>query len=324
MRNWARILIHLFSIILLSEGGFFTPANAEDYRYMVLIKDAKSTTHIGAGTIFFWGKWILTTRDNVADVSRIDNDSGSKRYVISKTRDLRIYPKSSNKLSEVSAGKFWVPEKIFCHPFLDKPNEMKHHTDIAVIKLKGSIPLDPLNKRSGYQAIELYEEDYSLAPVTHLKIAGWGTFDPLPDDPPMSEDLMETAVDLATNCPKNISLKPLANLCLNWGLRRFCKGDFGGPAVLIRTDCPHCSQYWKYHLYGVLSSNSGRDCSAGYPHILNVTYFRDFIDNVRRHEPAEYECKNMENGTSFQNGPFKKLNKKLGTKKPSRKKADLS
>ncbi|XP_074605345.1 tryptase-like [Brevipalpus obovatus] len=266
------------------KGGIIeSPQN--DFTYIVSIRDInKPNHHRGAGTIFFQGNWILTSR---AIVAKSDYDGEKYQYVIREAYDLIVYPKWGIKLSGLKSKNFCKSQKTFCYNFTDEPEERLTFTNIALVKLSGSIPVD-----KNFSSLELIPEDHDFRHNDKILVGGWGIYDSLPRNPLLSDNLMQGEIPSKLNCSSNEYYKPLAHMCAHREDVGVCRGEYGGPAV-VRTPKKNRD---RIYLAGVINFNDNdKACSMGRSYFLNVTYFRDFIDHVRRHEPAEYECKNMVN-----------------------------
>lgn len=217
------------------------PAKEEDHKFIVSIRKERNLTHEYAGVLFYYGLWIITKRSAVVETAkREDPKTKIKQYYIRNAPRLRVYPKWSNALANLTNNRFWDSDKTFCHPFRNVPGEKLSHTDIALIKLSQSIPLDG---KEGFSSIELVDEDIETTPPgdhpPFVSIAGWGIYDPQMSDPPFSEYLMEAYMEIVRNASiESPFYWAPAHILIQLKDVAICKGDFGGPATVWVEDCP--------------------------------------------------------------------------------------
>lgn len=236
-----------------------------DYAQSFIVSLRKSHNirhHIGSGSIFYGGQWIITTRSNLA---KYREDRG--RYALSEAFDIVVFPKYSAYLDEIQKPKkYYIAEKTFCHPLYydTHGNQPPESSDIGLIKLKApGIPVTRHGDFTQFHAVELIEDDIEIKNGTLARIGGWGVIDKASNDPPLSNPLRETNIPIYTDhkCSRDRNFRRPAHLCAYKEDVAVCDGDQGGPASIyaFETIPDKEDRMRRAYLAGVISLNQP-DC----------------------------------------------------------------
>lgn len=200
-------------------------AGKEEFPYIVSISDSKMLPEFGlAGGVIVGSEWILTAYHVVRDI------------VGSGKAEILITPKYGNERKDLEnqTRKRYHGKEYFC-----PPDTGFHKNDLALVRLKESIPLN--QEPYKFEKIQIIEADKRLDDKQRLTIAGWGAqkmihiFWPV-GFPVVSDYLLKAEIEVRPDsvCYENFWFLYSApgKFCASSKGQDSCMGDSGGPVVL--------------------------------------------------------------------------------------------
>ncbi|XP_074604019.1 mast cell protease 2-like [Brevipalpus obovatus] len=268
------VFINSVNTINHGEGSYY--AHYHNINYMATLRTSDNIRqHMCAGSIYY-ARWILTAR------SCLLHPHTMRAHMIT------AIPAFSRRMTLNNYRKDYPMEKSFCHPFSKGQPDV--HTDIGLIKLREPINLKPNPTDNDVIKVKLLREDFNFSghyDRQNVFVSGWGEMSPFFGfrDWVRQGNYQLKQPSVCEQDPLSINFKHPNHICLRCRTEWVapCYGDEGGPALY------HAIPEWA--LIGVIPAMR-RDCHW-HPFVVNISHFREFIDKVVRHEPAEYECKRI-------------------------------
>ncbi|XP_074604021.1 chymotrypsin-2-like [Brevipalpus obovatus] len=284
----SKILLFLSSWLLIEPGNAIAGDDSEVVRqetfykssYLVSLRTYEDIhTHICGGSAFHQGKWILTARSCLLR-------SGTREPL-----PVRAYPGLTWLLPDTKKVKDQVMTKSFCHPF--EKNQPDSYTDIGLVKLQEPLPLKIHPTGRDFDEIKLLREDLNFVgryDEPYVYLSGWGsryTNSRAIVGQMRHANFSIKSPSICKEDPKAINFTHPNHICIQSRSEGTvpCFGDDGGPALYFKPP------YWA--LLGVIPAVP-KKCDWQ-PFVMNISHFREFIDDVVRHEPSKYECRNPAN-----------------------------
>lgn len=181
--------------------------------------------HIGAGSIYAKGWWIITVRSLL-----IDRETKRPHSILT-------YPAYSTHLNDLTGHQGYMSDKLFCHPHIN--NVPEQATNIGLIKLRKPIPMSMDIFEDGFKGLKLIREDFDFANWTEknvIWVSGWGRYDR--KVPQIANESYYTRMSIdfdGEGCTKKSHFMKPYHVCLTPKNRSIttCNGDEGGPAIFF-------------------------------------------------------------------------------------------